>query len=150
MPWDIPAWPCTQTDLVLRGTPTLPLSDTGWLVHAWYVGVYLEEEPLESRAGVRGHVFDPDVGKTVKEHQGKAANRPESLATHKERLLRLLWTEPQPKGVTDKLRNSLPLTASTCAAALKWHRTKNKTKQNKRELNLKQEMKSLIYKQNWQ
>lgn len=74
-------------------------------MHAWNVGVYLEEKPLESRAGVRGHVFDPDVGETVKQQQGETANRPEPLATHKERLLRLLWTEPQPTGVTDTLQD---------------------------------------------
>lgn len=76
-----------------------------WLISApCCVGVYLEEKPLESRARVRGHVFDLDVGETVKQQQGEAANRPEPLATHKERLLRLLWTEPQPTGVTDTLR----------------------------------------------
>lgn len=73
-------------------------------MHAWYGGVYLEEKPLESRAGVRGHIFDPDVGETVKQQQGEAAKRPEPLATHEERLLRLLWTEAQPAGVTDTLR----------------------------------------------
>lgn len=65
--------------------------------------VYLEEKPLECRAGVRGQVFDLDVGETVKQQQGEATDRPEPLATDKKCLLRLLSTEPQPVGFTDML-----------------------------------------------
>lgn len=68
--------------------------------------VYLEEKPLECRAGVRGQVFDLNVGETVKQQQGEATDRPEPLATDKKCLLRLLSTEPQPVGVTDTLWES--------------------------------------------
>lgn len=89
-----------------------PRSD--WLMHAGCV--YLEEKPLECRAGVWGQVFDLDVGETVKQQQGEATDRPEPLATDKKCLLRLLSTEPQPAGVTDTLWESYtPPTVSMCA-----------------------------------
>lgn len=61
------------------GSPASSTSDG--LMHAGCV--YLEEKPLECRAGVRGQVFDLDVGETVKQQQGEATDRPEPLAADK-------------------------------------------------------------------
>lgn len=63
-----------------------------------YMAPYLEEKPLEHRSGVWAHVFNSDMGKTVKNQQREASNWLEPLATHKKCLLRLLSTKSESTG----------------------------------------------------